>query len=67
MERDLALKQLMSEKLQEMEDAHLNQKLEMEKQREKIMSDYDMRINSREKQIQHLITDLDNERTKVCK
>ena len=66
MERDLALKQLMSEKLQEMEDAHLNQKLEMEKQREKIMSDYDMMINSREKQIQHLITDLDNERTKVC-
>jgi len=64
MERDLALKQLMSEKLQEMEDAHLNQKLEMEKQREKIMSDYDMMINSREKQIQHLITDLDNERTK---
>jgi len=64
MERELAMKQLLSEKLQEMEESQLNQKLEMERQREKIMTDYDLMINSREKQIHELIADLDTERTK---
>jgi len=59
----------MDMKLQQLERTHVEQTTELEQQRErnnKIMTDYDSMISTRELQIHQLISDLERERTKYA-